>query len=95
MLKMCTSAAGSFGEADVAVEAGGPLVALSDQEVHSGGTLLTKARNQRRDQPPSHPEPLHPRQQIDVQVRREPLGHLPGGAEMMVDVVKRTSLLRR
>jgi hypothetical protein len=79
----------------MAVEADGSLVADSDQQVHPRGTLVAKARNQRRDQLPSEPAPLQARQQVDVQFRWEPLGYLPRGAEVMVDVMERTPLLLR
>jgi hypothetical protein len=82
-----------LGETHVTVEADGSLVAVSYQEVHPAGTLITKTRKQCRDQPPPDPAPLHSRQQVDVQVGREPFGYRPGDAEVMMDVMERTALL--
>ena len=79
----------------MAVEAHGSLVAAPYQEVHPAGALTAKGRHQRRDHLPPHPVPLHSRQQVDMQVRGEPLDYLPGSPEGVVDVLQRTLLRRR
>ena len=64
------------GEAQMPVEADGPLVGGMDEEVQPHRTVLAQRAHQRVHQLPSQSLRLQPWQQVDVQVRGIILGEL-------------------
>jgi hypothetical protein len=57
--------------------------------------MIAQAGDQRHDQPPPGPAPLHPRHEVDVQARREAVEDSGRGAERAKDVVNGIPLRQR
>jgi len=81
--------AGILGEAQVAVEAHGPLVVPANHQVHAARTSLTQPRQERHDQLPADSVSLQSRDEINMQVRGVATDEAVGGSPGMVDVVQR------